>query len=757
MENKKESIVQLTILAIIISLLFPVAAIFIDIILHESFSYTLSDFVRLYTENPIQYIILSLVIIIPVAVFFSLRYYSKILGKKQGIIDSEKHKTKRIEEFTKTLIQEDFSHDFESAEDDSLGKSLVNLRDKLKENKETELKRRKEDEQRNWTAEGLAKFGDILRNEIDNIESLSFSIIMELTKYINATQGGFYILKNSDGKEKYFDMTAFFAYDRKKFADKQIAWGDGLIGTSAAEKKSIYITDVPEDYVNVTSGLGYTNPKSILVVPLMKDEDIFGVIEFASLNKIESYQLDFVEKVAENIASTLSMAEISIKTTRLLEETKAQAHALSSQEEEMRQNMEELQATQEEATRQAEKFVLMENTVNHTMIRAEYAKEGNLLYANTNFLNKLGYSKTEEVEGKHITEFIGKKDKDWFKEIWDNLAKGGRHFEGYMKHITKSGKDLWTMATYTCVRLENGEVDKILFLALDTTEHKSLSLKMEGVIDSVNRSGIKIEFDINGNLSDYNESFQHLFKYTSTDVTSLSVFDLINPLELESFNKKWETVIKGVGFQGQFKVKTKNDEEKWIRGAFSAIYDMYGDVDKIFFIGQDITNEKKMELDLREQTEILKNQERQLRESKKELTKKLKEEKLEMQNQYSAIEKIKNRNEKTLEELPDAVVTIGGDNKIIFFNKAAEKLWGHGRNEVLSQDVGILFSENTIDTDEFVAAIVGPGDNKIINKRKKTKILTKVRKEREVTILLARARLEDETTYTAFIDETQKT
>jgi len=751
MENKKESIVQLTILAIIISLLFPVAAIFIDIILHESFSYTLTDFVRLYAQNPIHYIISSLIIIIPLATFFSVKYFSKIIGKKQKIIDSEKHKTQRIEEFTKNLIQEDFSKDFESDKNDSLGKSLLNLRDKLKDNKEKDLKRRKEDEQRNWIAEGLARFGDILRNEIDNIESLSFNVIKELTKYINATQGGFYILRNDDGQKKYFDMTAFFAYDRKKFANKQIEWGDGLIGTSAAEKKSIYITDVPDDYVNVTSGLGFTNPKSILIVPLIKDEELFGAIEFASLNKIEPHQVDFVEKIAENIASTLSMAEINIKTSRLLEETKAKTEALASQEEEMRQNMEELQATQEEATRQAEKFVLLENTVNHTMIRAEYDKEGYLLYANTKFLNKLGYSLSEEVEGKHISEFIGKKDSKWFNEIWDNLSKGGRHFEGYMKHITKAGKDLWTMATYTCIKREDKKVDKILFLAIDTTEHKSLSLKMEGIIDSVNRSGIKIEFDINGNITDYNESFQHIFKYTNTELASLSVFDLISPLELDSFNKKWETVIKGIGFQGQFKVKTKNDEEKWIRGAFSVIYDMYGDADKIFFIGQDVTNEKQMEINLREQTEILRNQEKLLRESKKELSRKLREEKLEMKHQFNMIEKIKNRNEKTLEEFLDAIVTIGSDNKILFFNKAAEKLWGHHRSEVLNQDIGVLFSDKIIDNDEFVAAFAGPGDNKIINTRKKVKILTKDRKEKEVEILLSRTRLEDELTYTAFI------
>ena len=50
--------------------------------------------------------------------------------------------------------------------------------------------------------------------------------------------------------------------------------------------------------------------------------------------------------------------------------------------------------------------------------------------------------------------------KDWFNEKWDDLSRGGKHFEGYMKHITKSGKDLWTMSTYTCVRTPEGGVEK---------------------------------------------------------------------------------------------------------------------------------------------------------------------------------------------------------------------------------------------------------------------------------------------------------
>ena len=61
-----------------------------------------------------------------------------------------------------------------------------------------------------------------------------------------------------------------------------------------------------------------------------------------------------------------------------------------------------------------------------------------------------------EVEGKHISMFINKKDREWFEPLWEELANGGKHFEGYMKHVTKQGQDLWTMATYTCVRKEDG-------------------------------------------------------------------------------------------------------------------------------------------------------------------------------------------------------------------------------------------------------------------------------------------------------------
>ena len=206
-----------------------------------------------------------------------------------------------------------------------------------------------------------------------------------------------------------------------------------------------------------------------------------------------------------------------------------------------------------------------------------------------------------------------------------------------------------------------------------------------------------------------------------------------------------------MNFQGQFKVKTKSEEEKWIRGAFSSVYNMYAEVERVVYIGNDITNEKLMEIESKRQNEILKKQEKLLRESEKELNRKLKEARQEMKEQFKEIEQIKLRNERTLEGALDAIITTSQDNKIIFFNHAAELLLGYSREEVIDKNIGILFDNNTVDQDDFLMKYTGPGDHKIIGQRKEIKMRTKEGEEKPVLILLSKAQVEKETTYTAFI------
>ncbi len=221
-----------------------------------------------------------------------------------------------------------------------LGSSLTTMSTNLQEVA-------KADEKRNWATVGLAKFADILRSRDEKLESLTDTINSNLIKYLNANQGSIFVV-NDEGNESFLELTASYAWDRKKHKKKEILLGEGLAGRCWQEAETIYLTDIPEDYITITSGLGEANPRSILLVPMKIEEKVFGIIEIASFNEIGKYQIEFVEKLAESIASTISNTKTNLQTAYLLEESKEMTEELRAQEEEMRQNMEEMQATQEE-------------------------------------------------------------------------------------------------------------------------------------------------------------------------------------------------------------------------------------------------------------------------------------------------------------------------------------------------------------------------------------------------------------------------
>lgn len=274
------------------------------------------------------------------------------LGETIHDFDILKDRVSLASKFAFELSEGVYTTEFKSeSENDGFAHALNTLKEKLKSNKEISEKREIDDKIRTWTNDGIAKFNDLLRQSNDNIKQLSYIIIEHLIEYLGANQGGIFLVEGEDDEAKSIQLAASFAYDRKKYNTKVIEIGEGLIGNCYLEKKPIHLKKIPQDYIEVTSGLGKTNPSVLYIVPLMVDNNVLGFIELASLEDIEEYKIDFINRLADNIAATFSTVKLNTRTAELLEESKRRAHEIAQQEEEMRQNMEEMQATQEELSR----------------------------------------------------------------------------------------------------------------------------------------------------------------------------------------------------------------------------------------------------------------------------------------------------------------------------------------------------------------------------------------------------------------------
>ncbi len=311
----------------------------------------------------------------------------------------------------------------EIEKEDKLGIALQSMRDSLKANNE-------QSRLRNWFTQGVAEFAEILRYNEDDTEEFYFTIIKNLVNYLNANQGGIFLIKENEDQEKFLELMGTYAFDRKKFIEKKLELGEGIVGQCVLEADTIYLEEIPENYIRITSGLGDAPPTSVLVVPLKLNNQVLGVVELASFNKFRQHEIDFVEKVGESIASFIFSYNITVRTKTLLEESQKNEEELKSAEEEMRQNIEELEATQEamhrvhadsqrneailkammEGTQEA---VLAIDTDHHIVainehMRQQFKGAGETLNSGTNFLAALKEDK--ELWQAHFRKaFAGQK------------------------------------------------------------------------------------------------------------------------------------------------------------------------------------------------------------------------------------------------------------------------------------------------------------------------------------------------------------
>ncbi|MEM1406721.1 MAG: GAF domain-containing protein, partial [Bacteroidota bacterium] len=183
------------------------------------------------------------------------------------------------------------------------------------------------------------------------LKGLSEKIISGVVTYTKSLQGALFLLNEDNADDRFLELVSAYAYDRKKFLERRVDIGVGMVGQVYLEGLTTRLSDVPQHYLSITSGLGHALPENLLLVPVKVNDNIQGILELASFHDYEDHVIEFLEKVGEIIASAVINTKTAVHTKQLLEQSQENTEEMRSQEEEMRQSMEELQATQEEQER----------------------------------------------------------------------------------------------------------------------------------------------------------------------------------------------------------------------------------------------------------------------------------------------------------------------------------------------------------------------------------------------------------------------
>lgn len=537
----------------------------------------------------------------------------------------------KTEEFAREIGKGNLDSEYELlGSKDVLGKSLQEMQKSLKHARQIEIERKVEEDKQNWTTQGIAMFGEILRQDNDNLNELSYNIIKNLVGYTGSVQGGIFILNDFDKDNPVVEMTACYAYDRRKFLEKQIMIGEGLVGRCFQEGKTIFMTDLPKDYIHITSGLGKENPRCLLLVPLMVNDDILGVIEMASFKAYDKNQIDFIEKVASSIASTISNVRINIRTAELLAKSQQQAEEMSAQAEEMRQNMEELQATQEDMERKnndlkelqdnlSKEKTLLDAILNFLPDRL-YFKDlnSNFIRGSKSWLARFGASTQEEIVGKNDFDYF---DKDHAQQAFDdeqNIIRTETPIINKVEKIVKSdGSINWVSTTKLPFKNAQGETIGTFGITRDITELKQSQeelIKHNKGLEELQKTLAQEKMLLDtllDNIPDFvyfkdmecrfiriSQSMVPLFKAnTTSDLLGKSDFDFHSKEHAQKAYKEEHEIMEGKKKMINEVVHEKFDDgrEQWVSTTKMPLLNQSGEVIGIWGISKIVTDLKKAE------------------------------------------------------------------------------------------------------------------------------------------------------------------
>lgn len=363
-----------------------------------------------------------------------------------------------------------------ASENDQLGMSLINMRNNL-------IKNERRDKERNWIVRGVAEISEILRMH-DSTDDLGEDVIKFILGKIGAIQGAFYVVHEDENGKQVIEMRASHAFGRKKYLKAKFRFAEGLIGQAAAEKDTILRTEVPDGYVTVSSGiLGDQKPKCILIVPLITNEEVYGILEFAGFKKFDPSQVKFVQELSLILARTIFNIKVNERTRSLLAESQEMSNELKEKQEVLRQNAEEMQATQEELQRSNQKLEEQIEEVNRTQKRMQlllenasevitiYEEDESIRYISPSVETILGYGQKEMI-GKSDIDKVQPDHREIFRDIFRKMKDSpDEKITVQYEYKAKDGSYMWLESAGTNC-MSNPAIHGYILNSRDITERR---------------------------------------------------------------------------------------------------------------------------------------------------------------------------------------------------------------------------------------------------------------------------------------------
>ncbi len=196
----------------------------------------------------------------------------------------------------------------------------------------------KQTNEKEWFQQGQAALSEYIQGDL-NVEVIAEKTISFLCKYLDSPIGALYLY---DQKNK-LNLIASYAFEKNKSASQHFKLGEGLIGQAALEKKIIYLNQLPDDYIKITSGLGKCSPSSIIAVPMMNLDEIVAVIELGAFTEISAIKQSYLRTVATSVAIILLSSQAREGVQRLLQQTQQQAKELKFQQQALQRSNKEIE------------------------------------------------------------------------------------------------------------------------------------------------------------------------------------------------------------------------------------------------------------------------------------------------------------------------------------------------------------------------------------------------------------------------------